>query len=535
MPPKHILLKTARSLRIHCVGVKGIGLSALAQFLAGQGAIVSGSDIPDPFPADRALRRAGVKILRGFSVSHLPRRCDAVIASNAYLPKEWGLRMGDRRKRRTSVGNPEVREAIRRRIPVISYPEAVAALFNAAPRGIAIAGSHGKSTTTALLAVTLEALGENPTAIVGAIVKNWNSNARVPKSRISHHAADAPRDPSEPRPMPTPFGGPLHSSGSRSAPLRSGGISSFQIPNSRFFVLEADEYRRAFLQYRPFGAVVTSVEWDHPDVYRSAAAYRAAFRAFAGHVLQGGFLVACGDEKDMATIHAGARPKRFIRYGFGPGNTLRIRGVRHTLQGLDIALSYRGKSIGRFPVQLFGRHHALNVAAAVAVCLCLGVSVSRIRRALARFRGTKRRFDVLAPGDRRANRPVVIDDYAHHPTEIAATIVAARSAFPRRRIRVLFQPHTFSRTAVFFTAFRRALRLADEVALLKTYGSARERRGGKSAKDLATALGARYFASHVAAMRYFRARLGGDDVFLTIGAGDGDRVARAVAKVRFSR
>ena len=511
-PPKHVVLKGARSLRIHCVGVKGIGLSALAQLLAGQGAIVSGSDIPDRFPADRALRRVGVKILRGFSASHLPKRCDVVIASNAYLPKEWGLRMGERGKRArgrgfsqssfsnprfTSVKNPEVRKALRRGVPVISYPEAVAALFNAAPRGIAIAGSHGKSTTTALLAVTLEALGANPTAIVGAIVKNWGSNARGPKA----------------------------GSGERGAKSRT----------RRFFVLEADEYRRAFLQYRPFGAVVTSVEWDHPDVYRSTTAYRAAFRAFAGHVPRGGFLVVCGDEKGMATVLTGAHPKRLIRYGFGPGNALRIRDVRHTARGIDIALSYRGKGIGRFQAQLFGRHHALNIAAAVAACFCLGISVSRIRRALARFRGTKRRFDILAPGERRADRPVVIDDYAHHPTEIAATIAAARSAFPRRRIRVLFQPHTFSRTAVFFGAFRRALRLADEVMLLKTYGSARERAGGKSAKDLARAVGARYFASHAAAARYFRARLCGDDVFLTIGAGDGDRVAREVAKARFSR
>src|SRR3989344_3979873 len=478
--------------RIHCIGIKGIGLSALAQVLAAEGYTVTGSDTPEHFPADEALKAAGIKVFTRFDAKHISGDVDRVIVSNAYLPKE-----SDKRQVTSCKINTEVKAALKRGIPVRSYPEALGEIFNRY-RGIAVAGSHGKSTTAALLAVTLEALKADPHAVIGAVVKNWNANARV--SAGIQHAASWP---------------------SRLNP-------------SRLFVIEADEYRRAFHHYAPTGAIMTSVDWDHPDVYPTEASYRRSFSAFVRRIRPGGFLLVNGDDahaRGAAQSHK--RGVRVITYGFNTKSAIRIMRVRHGADGIAVTL----RGLGVFRIRLYGEQNAMNVAAVVGVCRELGYPVEAIRRALKTFKGTVRRFDILSPPFDFAQGkqpsplyPVVIDDYGHHPTEIAATIKAARGAFPKRRIRVLFQPHTFSRTAKYFDAFVAALATADDVALLRTYGSARETKGGKSAQDLARALGVRHFATHAAELRFYRKNLFAKDLLIVMGAGDGDALARKLVE-----
>lgn len=458
--------------RIHCIGVKGIGLSALAQILASEGHDVSGSDIADPFPADAALRSAGIDV-RTFSEKNISKGIDEVIASNAYLAAG-----NSKSETGNSKIHPEIAEAKRRGIPVRSYPQALGRVFRQ-KRGIAVSGSHGKSTTSALLAVTLEALGEDPYAVIGAVVKSWGSNARVPKN-----------------PPPST----LH---------------------PRLFVIEADEYRRAFYQYAANIAVVLGVDWDHPDVFRTRGAYQRAFGAFMRRVKPGGHLVVNGDSAEVLQEAAGRRRGvQLMRFGHDKKNDIRITDIRHSGKGIAVDLS----GLGTFEAALYGEHHAMNVAASVAVCHILGHTAKDIRRAMKTFRGTVRRFDIYQ------KRPAIVDDYAHHPAEIGATIEAARQAFSGRRVRILFQPHTFSRTEKYFDEFVSALESADDIGLLETYGSAREASGGKTAKDLARASGAPYFASHNAALRYYREDLKNDDVLLIVGAGDGNLLAARLSR-----
>ena len=508
-------------MQIHCIGIKGIGLSALAQILVAEGHTVTGSDVSEHFPADEALRAAGIEV-KEFSDENITDDIDLVIVSNAYLvpsanPKPETLNskqiQNPKPKTHNRDLNPEIAQAERLGISVQSYPEALGEIFNK-HQGLAVAGSHGKSTTSALLAVTLEALERDPLAVIGAVVKNWNSNARVP---TNDGGSDSPS-----------------------------------------FVIEADEYRNAFLNYKPFGAVVTGIDWDHPDFFETETAYREAFTTFMEQVREGGFLVVNGDDNEIIKALKPLQDRTIIRYGLSVTNTLSITAIEQKSSGVTATLSYKGKPIGKFSTGLFGEHHAMNIAAVVAVCIQLDEKPEAIRAAIKTFQGTRRRFDILTPPrvrsqanegepyilnpviiDDYGQKPVIIDDYAHHPTEIRATIAAARAAFPKRKIRVLFQPHTFSRTAQYFDEFIAALRKADEIALLKTFGSARESDSadGKSAKDLADALSARYFDSHDEALSAYRSDkdggsnpLSSNDVFIVMGAGDGDKLARELTE-----
>lgn len=475
--------------KIHCVGIKGIGLSALAQILKAQGYRVTGSDVSETFPADKALHRAGIRIKKGFKAKHVAASADLVVASNAYIPKEG--------KRNSS--NIEVRTARRSGIPVRPYPKVVAELFNR-ECGIAVAGSHGKSTTTALLASTLAGLGYDPYAIIGAVAKEWKSNARVPQREKKYKKHEACGE------------------------------------DSRFFVLEADEYRHAFLHYRPFGAVVTTIDWDHPDVFSSASVYRMAFQKFVRKIAEDGFLVACGDDKGVRHVLPLASAGSIVHYGFEKDNKLRIAGYRYGRKYMYVALTYKRRSIGEFRVSIFGKHNALNVAAVVGVCLSLQEKPGSIRQAMRKFQGTARRFEALGEAriplkDSRTGAPLVFDDYAHHPSEIRAVLKTVREVFPKKRIVVLFQPHTFSRTEALFGDFVAALKKADEVIILATYGSARE--GEKGSKDpaekLAKKLGVPFAATHKTAYKQLKKVLRPGDIFFTLGAGDVNRVGKRLA------
>ncbi|MDO8581300.1 MAG: UDP-N-acetylmuramate--L-alanine ligase [bacterium] len=414
------LIKTAQ--RIYCIGIKGVGMTALAEVLHGWGKRVTGSDTEERFQTDEVLRRSGILFVEGFAKENVPADVDLVIYSTAYGEK-----------------NPEYAEALRRGIPMLSYPEALGQLMEG-KYGVAVSGSHGKTTTTALLGHVMTEAGLDPTVIVGSEVKNWGSNARVGKSE--------------------------------------------------YVVIEADEYQNKFQHYNPRGLIITNIDWDHSDFFKTLEAYEKAFADFREKVLgNSGWVVETGK------------------------------------------IDYSPSEVEGLPLSLSGEHNKKNTALVYAVAQKLGIADNVFWKAVQSFKGTARRFEVKGE---TANGVLVVDDYAHHPTEIQATLKAARARYPKQKLWVVFHPHTFTRTKTFFDDFARSFSDADQVIILDIYGSAREEHGGVHSKDLVAAINkghpckgtrvplvdAIYIPTIPEAATYLRNHAEKDDIVITMGAGD---------------
>jgi UDP-N-acetylmuramate--alanine ligase len=436
---------------VHFVGIKGTGMSAVAQILKANGVAVTGSDVDRSFPTDAGLEAAGIVPYRGFDPAHVGD-ADLVVVSAAYGPD-----------------HPEVLEARRRGIPVKQYPEFLGEMMRS-KRGIAVAGTHGKTTTTAIIAHVLQRAGLDPQAVIG---------------------------------MGQAYAG-----------------------RGDLLVAEACEYRRHFLEFRAEIAVVTSIELDHPDYFKSLEDYEAAFREFAAGLPPDGLLVCWGDDPRVASLPTRGRR---VTYGYGPDNDYRLELLRPG-QGNRYRVWRRGESLGEFRLGVPGSHNALNSVAAMAVALELGVGVETVREALAGFRGVRRRFEYVG----ECNGAQVYDDYAHHPTAIETTIQAVRDALPGKRLWVAFQPHTYSRTKALLDEFAAALAKADRVILAEIFASAREQAGaGVRSRDIADRISGgpektAFFKTFREIVEHARPRLGPGDVFVTMGAGDIYHVAYAL-------
>ena len=425
---KHNRLNSARNA--YLIGIKGVGMCALAQILKSRGVRVLGSDTYEKFFTDEVLKKLKIECKEGFAKKNLPKNIDVIIASNAYI----------------NTQNPEIAEADRRGVSVISYPDALAELFNNA-YGIAIAGSHGKSTTTAMLGYILEYVGMDPTVIVGSRVNQWGSNARASRQNLKS--------------LNSPTNGAHH-----------------------YFVAEADEYRDAFLKYRPKMIVLTNIDYDHPDYFKTEAAYKKSFQKFMRRV-----------------------PKDKL------------------IDGRQAELTQK------FDLKLKGEHNQQNATVAYLAARKLGVKADTAKEALRRFSGLSRRFESYGS----YHGALLYDDYAHHPTEIRAAINGAKQTHPDRKIIVMFQAHTFTRTKKLFDDFNTALKSADEVYILKTYSSARERGEDIWGKKLAKALNTRYFTTHKAAANYLHKNqnyTGSTCVVLALGAGDGWQVLTLLKNIK---
>lgn len=441
---------------VHFVGIKGTGMSALAQILKANGVTVTGSDVEETFPTDHGLRMAGITPYRGFDAAHVGDP-EVVVASPAYGPD-----------------NPEVAEAVRRGLPVFSYPEFLGRLMSE-KRGVAVAGTHGKTTTTAMVAHVLSRAGLDPQAVIG--------------------------------------------------------VGDAYTGRGDLLIAESCEYRRHFLNYPAEMAVVTNIELDHPDYFRTVEDYEAAFREFTSRLPERGLLLVCGDDPRAAGLPTRARR---VTYGFGPANDYRLE-LLPPGEGNRYRVYRRGESLGEFRLGIPGSHNALNSVAAIALADELGVPLETVREALASFRGVRRRFEYL--GEYRG--AAVYDDYAHHPTAIAATVRACRDAMPGRRLWVVFQPHTYSRTRALLDEFAAALAAADRVVLAEIYASARENptrdNGGRpvSSRDIAERIPGgpekvAYFYGLADITAYLREQLRPGDVLVTMGAGDIYRVGQAL-------
>ena len=381
----------ARAARVHMVGIGGSGMAALATLLLRMGKTVTGSDLAMSSAA-AALGNAGAVVHLGHRAEHIGD-AEYVIRSSA-----------------VSEGNPEVSDAVRRGVPSVKLAEAVGELMRGR-QGVAVAGTHGKTTTTALVAWLLDRAGLDPLALIGADSLNFGASAR-------------------------PGAGPM--------------------------VVEADEYDRRFLQLSPKVAVVTSVEPDHLDYFRDLDEIRGVFHAFVEKLPPVGRLVVCADDPGASQLQSRA-PR--VTYGFGAHADWRASDYTPVVGGGSrFMVESRGGS-WLAESSLVGEHNARNALAALAAAAFFGVGVRSALDALPEFLGTRRRFETRG----RPGGVWVVDDYAHHPTAVAATLRAARGVHPNRAIWAVFQPHTTNRTAALLDALALSFSAADHVLILPIY------------------------------------------------------------------
>ena len=442
--------------RVHLVGAGGVHLSAIGQILLGRGHVVTGSDLAAS-DYTRRLQDMGATVYEGHAASNLGR-ADLVVATAA-----------------APADNPEVAAAFERGVEVILRSEMVQRLLHDR-RVLAVAGSHGKTTTTALTALLAERGGLDPLALIGGDAPDLGGNARDGDGDIA--------------------------------------------------VVEADEYYEAFLEYEPHLALVTNIEPDHLDYYETAQRLRAAFALFAERVRDDGTLFVCADSPWAAELGdrqraAGARVER---YGLAPGTEWRATQVRPgALGGLAATVLLDGAELGQIELRTPGRHNVTNALGALAMAMRAGVDFHTAARAIAEFTGTRRRFEVFG----EAGGVTLVDDYAHHPTEVRATLSAARQRYPGRRIVGCFQPHTYSRSRYLLDGFRTCFEGLDALFVTQTYPARETPDEGIDGEALAEAIAqppARYVESFEDAADAAAVELVPGDVFLTLGAGPVDEV-----------
>jgi UDP-N-acetylmuramate--alanine ligase len=442
-----------RLRRLHFVGAGGVGMSGLAEILLLSTPLeISGCDLQRSENTDR-LARLGARIAMGHDASHV-READLLVISSAIAET-----------------NPEVVAARATGIPVIRRAEMLGEIMRL-KQGIAVAGTHGKTTTTSMTGLVLTEAGFDPTIVVGGQVRILGTGARLGKGD--------------------------------------------------FLVAEADEFDRSFLELTPVVAVITNIEEDHLDTYRDLDEIVDAFTAFAGRVAFYGAVIGCADDAGVARVLPRVK-RRVVTYGESEGASFRARGIRPDPQGTTFEV-WEGERwlLGTVRLPIPGRHNVSNALAAVAVGRELSIPFPKIAAALATFSGVVRRFETK--GERRGVR--VVDDYAHHPTEITATLSAARQVYPDRRLVALFQPHLFSRTRDFAADFGRALCGSDVAVVTDVYGSREKPIPGVTGELVQRAAAeqghpkAIYVADKEGVVGVLEEVLQPGDLLLTLGAGD---------------
>ena len=441
---------------VHFMGVGGVGMCGLAEVLRAEGHTVSGCDLADS-ERTRRLAGLGAVIHRGHDPGHL-EGVDALVVSAA-VPAD----------------NPELAAARKRGLPVIRRAEMLAELMRRR-LGVAVAGTHGKTTTTALVGHLLAAAGGDPTVIVGGRSRTLGAHARIGE-------------------------GPV-------------------------LVCEADEYDRSFLELAPELAVITNLEPEHLDCYGNEEALVEAFATFANRAAAFGAIVLCLDDPGARALRDRLR-RRVVGYGTSPDAEVRLEILGADVGGTHFLLHRNGRELGEVRLRLPGAFNARNAAAAVTVGLELGYDFAVLAAGCAEFSGVARRFEVR--GERAG--VTVVDDYAHHPTELVAVLEATRQALPGRRVVAVFQPHLFSRTRDFTRGFAAAL-LGAEVAVVLPIYPARERPIAGVSSQLVVDEAGRLGHPMVLVgrplpevMSQLEGLLRPGDVLLTIGAGDVDRIA----------
>ncbi|MCB0210350.1 MAG: UDP-N-acetylmuramate--L-alanine ligase [Anaerolineae bacterium] len=443
---------------VHLIGIGGTGLSAIATVLLQRGYHVTGSD-GQASAATARLEAMGATVYIGQRAENVNRNIDTVIVSSAISPT-----------------NPELQAAQQLGLTICKR-DAWLGQMMAGYDGIAIAGTHGKTTTTAMTAWLLDQLGREPTYIVGGYIPQLNSNAAAGSGRA--------------------------------------------------FVIEADEYDHMFLGLRPTVAVITNVEWDHPDIFPTPDVLYQAFTDFAQLVPVDGLIIGCGDAPGVKVVTQSVQAP-LVTYGLQPDNDWRaIDPQPNPRGGFDFTVQRAAEPAATVSLAVPGLHNVCNALAALIIADQQGLDLQTAAGVLGVFQGTSRRFERKG----EVNSITVIDDYAHHPTEIKATLSAARSRFGDRPIWAVLQPHTFSRTLTLLDDFAAAFDDADHVIVVDIFPSRETDEGLVSSRDIVSRMthpDARYIGSLAEAADVLAVQLTAPAVLLTLGAGDGYKIGEWV-------
>ena len=394
---------------VYFIGIKGVGMTALAQVMQAKGVEVMGSDVSESFMTDKVLSQSNIKVLSPFDTSNIPKNIDYAVVSGAYYIEG------------KTPTNPEVIEIMNRNIPLLTYSQALGNIAKSFDTTLGVAGSHGKTTTSALLTYALQELSQNPFGVIGSVVPQFGGNARIGDN------------------------------------------------NSKYLVVEADEYQNHFLDLSTGGLIILNVDYDHPDFFTTPEIYYQAFVNVIDKLSLDKPLVVNGDDTNIAKYilpNIQDKTRKILKFGLNIENTI-------TLDENNIVI-VEGVKYNKLNLSIAGKHNRLNALACIGLLYALDFDINSSIEAMSGFRGTQRRLEYKG---QTQTGVIIIDDYAHHPTEIMAGIQALREQYPDKIIHCVFQPHTFSRTEMLLREFGQALSQADYVYLMPIYASARENIG----------------------------------------------------------
>lgn len=470
------------------IGIKGVGMTMLAQYLNNIGMEVSGSDIDEIFMTDEVLEKEGITVFKGFDEKNIPKDIDLIIYSTAYNEKT----------------NPELAVATASKHKVLKYAEALGLAFNQ-KHGIAVIGSHGKTTTSAWLGYVMDRAGKSPSVMVGARVPQFDG------ASLNGH--------------------------------------------SSYLIIEADEYQNKLQYFSPKVVLLNNIDYDHPDFFPTEESYVKVFAEFIQKIPTKGFLVANFDDKfirKIANVNCRGRvvsyaineSADYMAYDIKQEGDRQVFKVKIGVSSFDEDDEAGDTDLGEFSIQLSGQHSIYNALAVIATCAELEIDLVDIRTHLENFEGTARRMQTMG----QFRGATIIDDYAHHPTEIKATLAGARQKYGDKKIKVIFHPHTYTRTKALLNDFATSFGDADELIVLDIYGSAREEQGGVHSKDLVNIITKQLDrqlackprtahlrkAKHIPTLAECEAYLRGDiergDIVILMGAGDIFRIGENLVR-----
>lgn len=466
--------------KVYMIGIKGVGMTMLAQYFNAQGIEISGSDTDEKYMTDEVLKKLNINVVEEFAADNIPLDVPLIIYSTAYSKER----------------NIEVATAKQSGIKTMSFPEVLGKIFNT-KFGLAVVGSHGKTTTTAWLGYILDKVNKSPTVMVGSKVPQFD------------------------------------------------GLSI--VGSSNYLIAELDEYQNKLKYYDPKAVILTNIDYDHPDFFSTREEYQEVFVDFIKKIPASGFLIANYDDP-LVRNHAQVNcQSKVITYALEEAADYVAYDIKNlgTRQFFKVKMSGNSENdesveeinLGGFSIQLSGVHNISNALAVIAACVELEVELSNIRLYLEQFAGTTRRMQILGEYE----GAIIIDDYAHHPTEIKTTLAGARNIYPKNKMIVVFHPHTFTRTKALLDEFSRSFGEAEELIILDIYGSAREEQGGVHSNDLIekikltnqeskTKQNIHYIPALKQCEKYLREHTKRGDVVILMGAGDVFRIGENLVK-----
>lgn len=459
---KRLHIDKIKGNHVHFIGIGGISMSALAEILLHNGYVVSGSDMRQSTITDK-LEKKGAKIYIGHDPSNV-EGADCVVYTVA-----------------VKDDNPEMMAAKEKGLPIIERAPLLGHIMSNYPYSIGVAGSHGKTTTTSMLALILQNARLDPTILIGGELEEIGGNLKI--------------------------------------------------GNSNYFITEACEYNESFLNFEPYIGIILNIEEDHLDYFKDINSIYNAFVKYANLVSSKGFVIGCSDDplisKLLDEVHI-----RKISFGIANKGDWMAQDIKYNEMGYpSYRAVYKGQDMGRFDLNVPGKYNIYNALAATAAAYAIGISIDIIRDSLASFKGTHRRFEIKGS----LKDTTVIDDYAHHPTEIRATLHAA-SKLPHKKIWCVFQPHTYSRTEKLFDQFTESFVDADEIIITETFAAREKPSDGIASEVLANALvskghSCRYIPEFDQIVEFLRKNIQPGDIVLTMGAGDIFKVADKLLEI----